>query len=145
MRAELKKRAFILVLLIWAGLGAIEASAQTAGKPLSWGDNSYGQLGSGVPNFRNSPTQVRGLTGISSIAAGGSHSLALGGDRSAFVFGSNLSGQLGTGSSASSRIPIEVTGFSDVRFLAGGWDHSLALRDDGTAWGWGSNAYGQLG
>ncbi|MFP2897752.1 MopE-related protein, partial [Corallococcus sp. 4LFB] len=43
----------------------------------AWGANSYGQLGDGTNTQRRTPVQVQGLTGVASVAAGDSHSLAL--------------------------------------------------------------------
>ena len=48
------------------------------GSVIAWGDNSNGQLGNGnVGTNQNKPVQVTGLTGVTAIAAGGPHSLAL--------------------------------------------------------------------
>lgn len=49
----------------------------------AWGSNSHGQLGDGTTTNRLIPVQVRGpggpgyLTGVTDIAAGRQHSLAL--------------------------------------------------------------------
>ena len=51
------------------------------GTLLAWGYNNYGQLGDGSTTNRSQPVTVKiggtALTGLRSIAANGSHSLAL--------------------------------------------------------------------
>jgi len=43
----------------------------------AWGYNSHGQLGSRTTNNCNLPVLVPGLEGVTAIAAGGLHSLAM--------------------------------------------------------------------
>ena len=56
---------------------AAPASAATAGSPWAWGDNRWGQLGDGTTTDMLTPVQVSGLTGVTAIAAGILHSLAV--------------------------------------------------------------------
>ena len=89
---------------------------------VAWGENDEGQAR--VP---------KGLTNVTAIAAGGSHSLALRGDGSVIAWGSNGSGQ--------SSVPA---GLRNVIAIAAGDLHSLALRADGRVVAWGYNEYGQV-
>jgi hypothetical protein len=73
-----------------------------------------------------------GLAGITAIAAGAHHSLALRSDGAVVGWGLNNDGQ--------TDIPAGLTG---VTAIAAGNAHSLALRSDGTVVGWGSNSSGQ--
>ena len=93
-----------------------------------------------------SPDAVIHVGGLSRVAAGGAHSLALSaaGD-TVWAWGDNRHGQLGLGSTASSAAPAVVGGLSGVKAIAAGADHSLALKQDGTVWAWGRNAAGALG
>jgi len=114
----------------------------------TWGSNIYGQLGdgtSGEHSYRSAPGQVPGLSGVTAIAAGGWHALALKQDGTVWVWGLNNDGQLGTGNNMASSSPVQVPGLYGVAAIAGGDHHSLALKQDGTMWAWGANNYGQLG
>ena len=43
----------------------------------AWGNNAYGQLGDGTTTQRNTPVQVRGISGVQDIDGGGNHNLAI--------------------------------------------------------------------
>jgi alpha-tubulin suppressor-like RCC1 family protein len=92
-----------------------------------------------------SPLQVPGLTGITAIAAGGSHVLALRSDGTVAAWGANGSGQLGDGTTTTRVGPVDVPGLAGVVAIAAGSDFSLALKGDGTVWSWGMGSHGQLG
>ncbi|MBY9078904.1 RCC1 domain-containing protein, partial [Paenibacillus sp. CGMCC 1.18879] len=86
------------------------------------------------------------LSGVTAIAAGSSHSLALKSDGSVWAWGYGISGQLGDGSLTVRTTPVAVSGLtSEVTAIAGGNNHSLALKSDGSVWAWGYNGSGQLG
>ncbi len=95
------------------------------------------------------------LTGVTAIAAGGFHSLALKSDGTVWSWGLDNYGQLGLTVSGTctvggfvyscSTTPVQVTTLSVVTSLSGGWQHSLALKSDGTVLAFGYNAFGQLG
>lgn len=131
---------FAALLLAWT-----TAPAQL-GSVWAWGGNANGQLGDGTNTTRPVPFRVGGLASVASLAAGGSHSLALKGDGSVWAWGANASGQLGDGTQGEDAYgPIATQGIANARAVAAGVAHSLALRSDGTAWGWGDNEVGQLG
>ncbi|CAM4494770.1 RCC1 domain-containing protein [Corallococcus exiguus] len=112
----------------------------------AWGYNKSGQLGDGTTvTDRNAPVQVQGLTGITAIAAGYHHSLALKQDGTVWAWGNNADGQLGDGTNTNRLVPVQVTGLSDIQAVSTSLFHSLALKRDGTVWAWGENFYGQLG
>lgn len=119
----------------------------------AWGDNQIGELGtrstadcSGSKLITSPcspvPLQVRGLSGVVAIAAGG-HSLALKGDGTVWAWGPNDKGQLGTALTTAcdgfscSRVPVQVSGLGGVIAIGAGEYHSLALKRDGTVWAWG--------
>ncbi len=50
------------------------------GTAMAWGLNTAGQLGDGTTTTRTTPVPVAGLSGVTAIAAGYNHRLALLGD-----------------------------------------------------------------
>lgn len=129
------------------------------GTVLDWGENTSGQLGNGsitnshvpvaVCNVGATPPCSAGngnlLTGVTAIAAGFDHSLALLKSGTVVAWGANFAGQLGDGTVSGSDIPVAVTGLSGVAAIAGGFDHSLALLKSGMVMSWGENGSGELG
>src|SRR5207249_1195198 len=62
------------------------------------GFNGTGQLGDGTSgNYRTTPVQVSGLTGIVAVAGGGDHSLFVKNNGMVWACGDNSYGQLGDG------------------------------------------------
>src|SRR6185369_13551775 len=108
----------------------------------AWGANWYGQLGNGtnINQYTTSPNMVIGLTGVTAIAAGYAHAVALKNDGTVWAWGLNSFSPdaLGDGT------PVQVTGLTGVTAVAA-HRHNVALKDDGTVWTWGSNEYGELG
>ena len=123
------------------------------GNVLTWGDDSYGELGGDYAGlgYSTTPVQVKGLTGVTQIAAGGQFSLALRSDGTVWAWGRNDSGQLGNGTTTNSAVPVQVTGLSRVTQIAAGSDSAMAALTKGfittltTVWTWGGNDDGQLG
>jgi alpha-tubulin suppressor-like RCC1 family protein len=139
-----------------AGGGFHSLALKSDGTVWAWGYNFDAELGNGtyVPNPPHgiaTPVQVLGpggaghLAGVTAIAGGGFHSLALASDGTVWAWGLNCCGELGNGTYTDSNTPVQVSGLSRVTAIAGGADHSLALTSDGTVWAWGYNGYGQLG
>src|SRR5437588_1067427 len=125
----------------------VTVNSTSTSTPGAWGDNTYGELGDGtLGGTRNTPVQVNGLSGVTAMAAGWYHSVALKSDGTVWAWGSNLDGQLGNGTTTlDSTTPVQVSGLSGVTAIAASFRHSLALKSDGTMWGWGDNTYGDLG
>jgi hypothetical protein len=55
----------------------VTANFVQPGNPLAWGYNWYGQLGDDTTTDRTAPVQVSSLSGVTTIAGGGVHSLAV--------------------------------------------------------------------
>ncbi|HEY2490597.1 MAG TPA: chromosome condensation regulator RCC1 [Streptosporangiaceae bacterium] len=115
------------------------------GTVMAWGENRYGQLGSGSTAGSAVPVPVKGLTGVKAIAAGALFSLALLNNGTVMSWGRNDVGQLGNGKLADSSAPVPVKGLTGVTAIAGGGQHALALLSDGTVMSWGDNSNDQLG
>ena len=114
------------------------------------GGNWAGQLGDGTTIQNNNPVIIQRLTGVSTLAAGGQHSLAIRVDSnnlpSVVAWGANDAGQLGNSTTTPSTSPVNVnTALSGATAVATGYAHSVALKTGGTVWTWGSNLFGQLG
>jgi len=115
------------------------------GSLLSWGNNTYGELGDGSYSDRLSPVPVVGISRVIDISVGNHHSLALKPDGTVWAWGHNDSGQLGNGNEIDQMVPVQVYDLFDVIAIKAGANHSLALKSDGTVWAWGDNSKGQLG
>jgi alpha-tubulin suppressor-like RCC1 family protein len=137
-----------------SGVNAIAAGGyhsvalKSDGTVWTWGLNTYGQLGLGYTNgFRNMPTKITTLTGVTKIAAGNIHTICLKSDGTVWTCGRNLSAQLGDGTTTQRATPVLVGGLSGIVDIAVGAEgsHNLALKSDGTVWAWGAANYGQIG
>src|SRR5207302_904281 len=128
-------------------LAAVPAGAtETSAGVVAWGSNAEGQLGNGTTASSNAPVGGNGLSGVTAVAAGASHSLALLSNGTVMAWGDNANGQLGNGAISRGEVtPVAVSGLSGVTAIAAGSTHSLALLGGGTAMAWGNNANGQLG
>jgi len=105
-----------------------------------------------MPQQVHGPGNVGYLTGITRLAAGYEHSLAVKDDGTLWAWGSNGYGRLGIGAyDEHHTVPYQVHGPDNAGFLtdvveaAAGDQHSLALRSDGTVYAFGYNLSGQLG
>ena len=97
------------------------SEAVPTGTVVAWGRNDYGQTSVPV-----------GLSGVTAIAGGGLHTVALKNDGTVVAWGYNSDGQ--------TSVPV---GLSGVTAIAAGDDHTVALKNDGTVVAWGRNVEGQ--
>jgi alpha-tubulin suppressor-like RCC1 family protein len=130
-------------------------------KAYCWGENNYGQLGTGDATSSSTPVFVKAGDPtdalydktITQITAGWYHTCALDSTGKAYCWGWNNYGQLGTGDATSSSTPVFVKADDPTDVLHGktitqitaGWYHTCALDSTGKAYCWGWNNYGQLG
>jgi alpha-tubulin suppressor-like RCC1 family protein len=129
-----------------AGCNDYSLGLRANGTAWSWGNNGSGNLGDGTTTARSSPVSVvGGFTDWIQVAGGGSHSLGLRADGTAWAWGFNGSGRLGDNTATNRSSPVSVVGgYTDWIQVSAGLAHSLGLRANGTAWAWGSNS-GNLG
>jgi len=141
--------------------GSYIMAIQTDGSLWAWGRNCMGQLGigeAGAATYRLTPTRVGTGANWVSVAAGGSHTLAIQTDGSLWAWGANWSGQLGVGGATGPSInwddsygyevlltPTRIGVDADWASVVVGGSHTLATRTDGTLWAWGGNWFGHLG
>lgn len=123
------------------------------GSVLGWGSGSAGLLGSAYlparsmesPRMATTPITIAGVSGITRLAVGSTHVLALTADGRILSWGKNGSGQLGRKSSdKEDAMPQFVEGLQGVIDIAAGTATSAAITRDGSVWVWGMNLYGHL-
>ncbi|GAA5124192.1 hypothetical protein GCM10023212_23650 [Luteolibacter yonseiensis] len=132
----------------WLGFDAgnsFNVAIKADGSLWSWGQNSYGQLGTGVSGNRYTPGRIGALAGWAKVSAGDTHSLAIRSDGTLWAWGSNGTGKLGIGTTTGTNVPVPVGTDTDWLAVSAGYAHSLALKTDGSLWAWGNNSRGQLG
>ncbi|HEU5453104.1 MAG TPA: hypothetical protein VFU76_14010, partial [Terriglobales bacterium] len=134
-----------LLTLAISASAAVVPAARAAGNVWTLGYNGNGLLGNGGYSDSAIAVQVSGLRGVTAVAGGAYHMLALKNDGTVWAWGDNSYGQLGNGSNAGSNTPVQVRGLTGVIAIAAGQWHSVAVRYDGTLWAWGDNSNGQLG
>ncbi len=105
----------------------------------AWGDNHSGQLGDGTTVDQWStpvhPVQVRGLSEIVAVAAGGTHNLALKRDGTVWQWGMIPSPYAPP---TALLTPEQVPELNGVKTITAGESHSLAIKSDGSVWQWGN-------
>jgi alpha-tubulin suppressor-like RCC1 family protein len=134
--------------------GSHSMAVDSSGHVWTWGVNGEGALGINSYSQRNTPTEVDNysggtgtyLSGVTAVAAGDLHSLALIGG-AVYGWGYNGYGELGIGSTASQLIPVPVTGLSGVTIVSifAGYSFSAAIDSNGHLWCWGYNNFGACG
>ncbi len=120
-----------------SGVSAIAAGARhalallTSGTVMAWGEDAAGELGDGViTHSQETPSAVSGLSGVTQIAAGGKHSLALLANGTVMTWGENHSGELGAGTAGEpSDVPVAVTDLGEVKGIAAGGYHDIAFSE----------------
>jgi alpha-tubulin suppressor-like RCC1 family protein len=141
------------------------------GTVVAWGYNLSGQLGDDGTLNSDVPVPVcevgwsagvcpsgHYLSGVTAIAGGGRHSLALLSNGTVVAWGDNGHEQLGDDSALNSDVPVPVCEvgwsagacpsahyLSTVSAISGGGAESVALLSNGTVASWGDNIQGGLG
>jgi alpha-tubulin suppressor-like RCC1 family protein len=132
----------------------------SAGKLYAFGLNESGQLGNPTGNGVTvgysflTPVEIPSGAGVTWIAAGANHSLAVSGGR-VYAFGQNQDGQLGTSADTTAnpsptvvlfpRLPDRPTEQPVITQVAAGANDSFAVTSSGVLYAFGDNSHGQLG
>jgi len=121
---------------------------------MSWGSNTYGQLGNGTNSsttYYAEPVLPGGKI-AASIHAAGNHTIVRATDGSLVGWGSNLNGVLSGAASGNVLSPTNIaSGYSFSQVDTYGYSTSsnlataVGIATDGTVFAWGSNRFGQLG
>lgn len=152
-----------------AGLSGVKAIAAGSddsfallenGTVEAWGEDEFGELGvageflttcaGGFQRCQPTPTLVRTasgevLKGVTAIAAGAQHTLALLENGTVVGWGLDTVGEVGDGGQEAKYSAVPVVGLSGVRELGAGYGTSAALLSNGTVETWGTNLTGELG
>ncbi|MFP4187381.1 MAG: InlB B-repeat-containing protein [Acholeplasmataceae bacterium] len=131
---------------------------------LTWGQNTYGQLGNDSDDDSSIPVNITSRFGlalgetIDSLVAGNHHVVATTSSNTIYTWGRNHSGQLGNNDTLDQWLPTDVTEYFSlssgdfvheeeeviVSAHANG-DHSASITSYGHLFVWGNNSSGQVG
>jgi alpha-tubulin suppressor-like RCC1 family protein len=130
--------------------GRHSCAALDDGSVWCWGANDAGQLGTAPSVGASMPMEVVDRAGAplgaASLAAGTTHSCAVGRDAKLVCWGSDVDGELGDGSTAATSLPVAAAALgAHVTAAAGGAHFGCALRDDGAVACFGLDDRGQSG
>lgn len=127
------------------------AAVKKDGTLWTWGDDSYGQLGTGEQTYQVNPVKV--MDSVKSATCGNGYTFAIKSDDSLWAFGINDSKQLGNDGNSNTRhidegtpsqsIPVKI--MDNVSCVGAAFDHAVVVKTDGTLWTWGANSYGKIG
>ena len=144
--------------IVQIATGYLHAAALShMGKVFLWGDNEYGQLGTGDLNTYLLPIDITASFNLSSeekiieVECGNYFSSAITSSGRLFTWGDNNSGQLGDGSTVQKALPNEITSNFDLLVdeliidVSLGSAHALALTSTNRVFSWGYNFSMQLG
>lgn len=137
---------------IAAGTSSSMALSSDGNITWGWGANSNGQLGDNTALSRTTPIEMHGiedaepvLTGISAIASGAYHTIALRNSGTVVITGFNYHGEAGSAATFVGYTPHTIDSLSNIIDIATGSSSSYAVKSDGSVWAWGRNNAGQLG
>lgn len=135
------------------------AAIKTDGSLWMWGNNVFGQVGSGSSNYTKynnacQSTPVKIMDGVSAVGCGEYFTVAIKTNGSLWAWGYNWDGQLGNGGKGNvvqdagerqicQTVPVKV--MDNVAAVSCGGSHTVVVKTDGSLWTCGANYYGQLG
>ena len=125
-------------------------SLSADGKVYGWGENSYGQLGTGDTNNQKEPVYM-GIDNAIDVAAGSYFNVVLKADGTVWTIGNNEYGQLGNNTQENSDTFVQVKGengegyLKNIKAVAAGYTFAFAITNDNEVYAWGYNVNGELG
>lgn len=142
---------------VWTQLSAGSfhtcAVRRVSGEVYCWGDNAFGQLGTGDFNRGVLPRKPNLGNGYIYVTAGGYHTCVLFSNGLAVCFGRDTYGEVGSNQGIrvpnqekSEKNPVSVKGGIQYSKISAGLNHTCGIRaSDGVAFCWGRGLEGQLG
>jgi alpha-tubulin suppressor-like RCC1 family protein len=126
-------------------LGFSSCALLATGNVTCWGDNLFGQLGSGDNLEKDHLVEVGGLENANAVALGAFMGCALLDTGEVQCWGTNYRGHLGDGTLEDRFVPGPVLGVTGAVAITAGGGQACALMPDQTLMCWGSNDHGELG
>jgi len=131
-------------------LGAAHSCAIGAGTPEAycWGDNTYGQLGTGITVGSPVPAPLAvDLQFTGGFDAGVAHTCGIIGTGDAYCWGYNIYGEVGTGRFVFEPVlsPSLVVGEHSWQLISAGSGFTCGITAEGKTYCWGIDADGRLG
>ncbi len=120
-------------------------AVRSDGSVVSWGADSYGQLGRGQLLKSPVPLRINGLASVVAVAESHGQALALTREGRLYTWGQYWAGEPRDSVGSGRPVPEPVPGIDGVTAIATGDGFAVVLRGDGTVWSWGGNYHGQLG
>ena len=123
------------------------AAIKTDGTLWTWGQGTYGKLGTNDTTNRPAPvTTFAGGTNWKQVSSGIQHTAAIKTDGTLWTWGRGTDGQLGENTTTSKSTPVTTfAGGTNWKQVSVGNNFCAAIKTDGTLWTWGGGTDGQLG
>jgi len=122
--------------------GNANGAIKTDGTLWVWGDNNYGNLGTGDLSKYSSPVQtIAGGNNWKQVeCSSGQAMFGIKTDGTLWSWGRNNSGQLGVGDTNHRSSPTQISGGgTNWSSITGAYFGGVAIKTDGTLWTWGTN------
>jgi alpha-tubulin suppressor-like RCC1 family protein len=128
-------------------LNSSHACAVTkGGETYCWGNNTYGQLGSGSAVIAvGTPQKVTTDQAFVMVTTGAHHSCGLTNAGRVYCWGNNDNAQLGDGTLTSRAAPVPVLTDLSFEAIESGANATCGRTTQGEAWCWGSGYFGETG